>query len=495
MIQNARVGDALAKDGHNVTVMELEMDEKAGSLNQVKHAKLWPVVHDWPERPPVPHMDAGNPLDWQLLKMVTLLKNFLEPYGTSCSALLRSQDIMNQIRDSKFDVIMFEQFDYCPFFISHVLDIKVKVWMSSCPVLEHQVMLSGIPSAYSYSPIDGYSDKMNFWQRFLNMVASFAFGYNFNSFWGNFHQKLVEQYGPSFPNPLDLARTADLLLINTDELIDFPRALPPNVIHIGGIGMQNVNTTLPVEYEKLMQNGRKGVIYFSFGSIVSTEKIGQKYMKKFLDAFKKFDDYFFIVKISNEDEFSEEYAKTIENVKTAHWVPQPGVLAHPRLRLFITHGGYNGIMEASQFAVPLLSIGMFGDQPRNSKLVERNGWGLSFDKTLLLHGTKEFEERLREMLENPKYKKNALRTAKLLRTKPQTGEQRLLSYIRFLEENDGHLPELRSILSELSTVEYYNLDVWLAIVVVATALILILGSLIIMLAKYLTKLVKKDKME
>jgi hypothetical protein len=35
------------------------------------------------------------------------------------------------------------------------------------------------------------------------------------------------------------------------------------------------------------------------------------------------------------------------------------------------------------------------------RVAERNGWGITFDKNKLLHGSKEFLDSLKKILENP----------------------------------------------------------------------------------------------
>lgn len=44
------------------------------------------------------------------------------------------------------------------------------------------------------------------------------------------------------------------------------------------------------------------------------------------------------------------------NVFITSWVPQPSVLAHPKTKLFITHGGANSFFEAVEAKVPLLVL-------------------------------------------------------------------------------------------------------------------------------------------
>lgn len=121
-----------------------------------------------------------------------------------------------------------------------------------------------------------------------------------------------------------------------------------------------------------------------------------------------------------------ELAKEMGNVFLAEWIPQIKLLSkiisdafltikkkisipnykyfssdHPRLRLFISHSGYNSLMEAARAGIPILTIPFFGDQHRNARVPERNGWGICFGKGKLLEGSEEFENILEKILENP----------------------------------------------------------------------------------------------
>lgn len=65
------------------------------------------------------------------------------------------------------------------------------------------------------------------------------------------------------------------------------------------------------------------------------------------------------------------------NVLIKNWLPQSDILAHPNVRLFISHGGLFSTLESLDRGVPLLIVPFFGDQHRNAKRVENSGYGRS----------------------------------------------------------------------------------------------------------------------
>lgn len=68
-----------------------------------------------------------------------------------------------------------------------------------------------------------------------------------------------------------------MVLASIDELIDFPRPTSPRVLNIGGLGLRNLDKELKslrgTEFEKQMEKGKKGVVFFSLGSMVGLRKI------------------------------------------------------------------------------------------------------------------------------------------------------------------------------------------------------------------------------
>lgn len=194
--------------------------------------------------------------------------------------------------------------------------------------------------------------------------------------------------------------------------------------------------------------------------MIKTSKLNNRFIKNLLDTFAYFRDYQFILKIDEEEKSSlHKFAENISNIYITHWAPQIDLLAHPRIKLFITHGGYNSLLEAALNGVPVLTMGIFADQFRNGHVAERNGWGISFEKLKLLEDGKEFRTSILKILSEPSFKENAVRIANILKTKPFSAKDRLTKSIRFLEENGGKFPELQPDSLNLGFFVFYNIDI------------------------------------
>ncbi|KHJ85515.1 hypothetical protein OESDEN_14758 [Oesophagostomum dentatum] len=129
------------------------------------------------------------------------------------------------------------------------------------------------------------------------------------------------------------------------------------------------------------------------------------------------------------------------------------------------HGGINGLVEALRRAVPLVVIPIFADQFRNGRNVEKRGIG-KVELTLLsllLHSKFEalksfllrYSQKCSPLL---RYKKNAVRMAKLMKEKPFSPEERLVEWTTFAVEN-GVLDVLHVEGSRMNSIVYFNLDV------------------------------------
>jgi UDP-glucose:(indol-3-yl)acetate beta-D-glucosyltransferase len=124
--------------------------------------------------------------------------------------------------------------------------------------------------------------------------------------------------------------------------------------------------------EWLNQKPPSSVIYISFGSLIF---LSEKQMQSIAEALKKSKSYFLWVMKSKEGEaktvtlpekFLEE---TKEKGMVVSWCPQTKVLVHPSIACFLTHCGWNSMLEAITAGVPMIAYPQWTDQPTNAKLV------------------------------------------------------------------------------------------------------------------------------
>ena len=111
--------------------------------------------------------------------------------------------------------------------------------------------------------------------------------------------------------------------------------------------------------EFLDSGSENGVILFTMGFAFQPWAVPNSRIQAMFDAFAqlpqkvimKLDD------ISNKPEL-----KVPKNVLLKPFLPQQDILAHKNLRLFITHCGMHGVMEAIYHSVPMVGMPVFIDQ-------------------------------------------------------------------------------------------------------------------------------------
>lgn len=89
------------------------------------------------------------------------------------------------------------------------------------------------------------------------------------------------------------------------------------------------------DLDTFLNSSKKGAVLFSLGSTLRANDLPMEKIELFINVFREFDDYNFLWKFEN----NKTITNLPKNICIQSWVPQSDVLAHPKLKAFITHGG------------------------------------------------------------------------------------------------------------------------------------------------------------
>ncbi|KAM7259087.1 hypothetical protein ACFE04_014828 [Oxalis oulophora] len=121
-----------------------------------------------------------------------------------------------------------------------------------------------------------------------------------------------------------------------------------------------------------LHNKPKGsVVYVSFGSMAD---LTTQQVEELSYGLKSTNCYFLWVLRAPEqtklpEDFKDELA-FLEKGLVVTWCPQLKVLYHESIGCFVTHCGFNSVVEAISFGVPIVAMPQWTDQNTNAKFVE-----------------------------------------------------------------------------------------------------------------------------
>ncbi|KAF7648561.1 hypothetical protein LDENG_00154870 [Lucifuga dentata] len=107
------------------------------------------------------------------------------------------------------------------------------------------------------------------------------------------------------------------------------------------------------------------------------------------------------------------------------------LLGHPKVKLFVAHGGTNGLQEAIYHGVPVVGLPVFFDQHDNLLRLKERGAA----KVLTLNivdKDNNFFKAIQEVLQEPSYRMNMRRLSRLHRDQPMKPLDSTLFWIEFV---------------------------------------------------------------
>ncbi|XP_069716779.1 UDP-glucuronosyltransferase 1A1-like isoform X4 [Phaenicophaeus curvirostris] len=390
--------------------------------------------------------EGGSFLE-RFLKTYQGMKNVSAIFLATCTNLLYNKELVRYLEESKFDAVFTDPILPCGQILAEHLSLPSIFYLQQLPCgLDFEATQCPNPPSYIPRGFTDLTDHMNFLQRVKNLIFDIS-----NFFLCDFLFELYSQLASEFlqrdVTALDLFRQASIWLIKLDFVVHYPRPLMPNMIFVGGINC--AHKKLPQEFEAIVNaSGEHGIVVFSLGSMVS--EIPMKKAEEIADALGS-------VPQTVLWRYTGEVPHNLpKNVKLLKWLPQNDLLAHPKTRAFITHGGSHGVYEGICNAVPMLLMPLFGDQMDNAKRVESRGAGLTLN--ILEMTSQDISTALKAVINDKKYKENIQRLSDLHLDRPIHPLDLAVYWVEFVMRHKG-APHLRPAAHDLNWIQYHSLDV------------------------------------
>lgn len=308
------------------------------------------------------------------------------------------------------------------------------------------------PSPLSYVPelFSHYSDKMDFFQRLNNVIYHYILLYMYHYISNPPYQAVCDRYFGPDVSVMSLMQGADLWLMRVDFTFEFPRPTMPNVIYIGGF-QGKPSKPLPSDLEDFVQSsGEHGVIIMTLGTLLGD--LGPETSEVIAAAFANLPQKVIWRHIGKRPKALGNNTMLVE------WMPQNDILGHPKTKVFVTHGGTNGLYEAIYHSVPILGIPLIFDQYDNMVRMMARGVAEMVDVTNL--DVESLTIVLKNMLDPEKpYKTNMLKLRQLHHDKPMKPIDSAIFWTEYVMRHRG-AAHLRTESYRLPWYAYHCLDVF-----------------------------------
>ncbi|KAM8865081.1 UDP-glucuronosyltransferase 2B17-like [Synchiropus picturatus] len=384
-------------------------------------------------------------LEYQLvLQFYDLNKQVVEMTGQ----MFEDQQLMQRLREDKYDLVLTDPATGSGVLLARRLALPL--------VLNVRWTVQGdghfaiAPSPLSYVPIPGaeLTDKMTFTERVKNIMYFFFSKLQIMYVTDSNYRPFVHRYFGPDVHYMELFQAADIWLMRNDFAFDFPRPTMPNVVYMSGFQCKP-SRPLPRELEDFVQSsGEHGVIVMSLGTLVA--ELPEDITENIAAAFATLPQ-----KVIWRHK-GKRPSTLGNNTLVVDWLPQNDILGHPKTKVFVAHGGTNGIQEAIYHGVPLLGLPLMFDQHDNFFKMKAKGVAKVLDIATVNKGN--FLEALKEVLHQPSYREKMTKLSRIQKDQPLKPMERAMFWIEFVMRHKG-ASHLRTESYKMGTIQYYMIDV------------------------------------
>lgn len=360
-----------------------------------------------------------------------------------------------------FDLVL-----VCPFLAGEAGYLLAQKWKSptaiyftaqaQMPFVNHAIGQPFNPSYMSLTMLPFENGNMNLVQRVINTFACFMFEHVFrNIIILRDVNGLLDQHfpGESRPDLLDLERNVSAVFSFSHPMIlDGWSPQMPNFVPLGMMNCRPGKAFAKGDpIGDYLAASKNGVVYVSFGSVLKASLMTPKHKSMLMKAFARFPQYDFLWKWEQD-----EMEGKPDNVMLSKWLPQQDILAHPKMKVFVTHAGQSSFQESLCHQKPVVAIPVSGDQPINAKEAAKMGFGIALPYNTLTE--QDLYHALDRVLHDPQYLEKAQQLGSVLNDQITRPLDRAIWWIEHLIKHP-FMYQGKSAVHKLYWFQYFLLDV------------------------------------
>eukprot|EP00095_Tigriopus_kingsejongensis_P011466 maker-scaffold582_size130280-snap-gene-0.21 protein:Tk11466 transcript:maker-scaffold582_size130280-snap-gene-0.21-mRNA-1 annotation:"udp-glucuronosyltransferase 2c1" len=457
------LGIELARRGHNITVIAPFQDKAMAKFPNVQFFTT--------------NIDVSQAMDSSKVfsgDKISIFSKYLDVALEAQKAVIQLPEMQRLIREKpKFDlaIVFMTSFDAGFHVIKEQLQTPFITFLPATRFPSVDLAM-GNPINPSYIPLEllNYSQEMSFPQRVVNFIASMLLPLAYWCFLNNWYavetQKVLGL--EEVPDLFGMTYDAEFLFTNSHPIYDGVRPINHNTIFLGGLHVREAEA-LPPNLQKWIDEAEHGVIYVSYGSILTSSNMPQAKQDLLKNVFKNLKQ-----RIIWKWE-TEKMEDQPDNVLLQKWCPQQDILAHPNVKLFITHGGLLSTQEALYHGVPMVYMPGFADQFSNAARAERLHFGRQVHWSDVTENT--LGSAIEEILTNPSYAGNVTHLGNLFKDAPMHPLDRAVYYAEYVIRH-GSANHLKPAHRHLNWLQFMCLDVVLFLVTILASVTFALWKII-----------------
>lgn len=368
------------------------------------------------------------------LDEIGMMKIFLPLMEKMYKEQLDHPDVKKLIQSREnvtFDVVIVEYLMYYPWFALAEWFNAPLIGITSLDTLAHMHEAHGNVFHPIVHPelMLPFLECTSIQQRYKAWRFYFYYKFSYLSQMQPIVSNLIDQYLPGTEKSVEkLAQKAVLLMTNTNPALGFVRPILPTTVQLGFMHIKPPKALTDETLRDYLDNSEKPIIYMSLGSNVQSSEMNENLVNIFLNVFKSL-PYNVVWKWEVDTMKNKP-----DNVFIQKWLPQADLLAHPKIKLFITQGGQQSMEEAIDRGVPLVVIPFLRDQDANAQRIKK----LKIGYHLELHTISE--ENLRHAINevaNGDYKANILKLRDLVYDQPMKPVERAVWWVEYVMRHKG----------------------------------------------------------